>query len=93
MVISCKKKTFQNISLRQYVSDPWFIRNTIIHRNLRIPSIQKYLTHMAVKQNERNEISENPLINESLNYQVMNCRVRRLRLALITSENIQVITG
>lgn len=54
----------------------------IIHRDLGISSIRKYLKDMAIKQNERYEINENLLPNNIWNYRELKCKVRRLKLAL-----------
>lgn len=58
-------------------------QNIIICFDLRIPSIWKYLKEIAIKQNIRSEVTENPLIEKSKDYQILNCKMCRPKLALI----------
>jgi len=69
-------QTFQNKVLRNIVGAPWYVRNTDIHRDLRIP----YITDEIKKSATRHQIRLSQHINEEASRLVDNQNfVRRLK--------------
>ena len=42
-----KLQTFQNIILRRAVNAPWYIRNSTLHNDLGVSTIQDYITQLS----------------------------------------------
>ena len=62
-------QTFQNITLRRLTNSPWFVRNSIIHRDAQTPPIIDIIYDLATKFFEDAMNHENTEILQALNYQ------------------------
>lgn len=52
----------QNKIIRHVAGAPWFVRNTIIHRDLNIPSLRQHIRHLATRLYDTLPGHPNPLI-------------------------------
>lgn len=67
-----KIQTLQNITLRQIVNAPWYIRNKDIHKDLKIRDIKDEIILSTEKLYSKAENHSNDLLRESLTYETEN---------------------
>lgn len=79
-----KVQVIQNKILRIITDAPWFVSNSQLHRELKVPSIWRFLKATATKIMQKAENHENELVRQAVNYNIQDCRVhaRRPRLLL-----------
>lgn len=65
-----KLQTFQNKILRLILNAPWFIRNIQIHNDLQIKTIKEEITCHTQKLYEKSTNHINPLVTNSLSYEI-----------------------
>lgn len=63
-----KLEVIQNKVLRLITNAPWFVRNTQLRKDLKIPSIMEFIKDKVKKHFEIAEGHINPLIRNSVNY-------------------------
>jgi hypothetical protein len=65
-----KLQVVQNKFLRAAFDAPWFVRNAQLHREANLPTIREYRQDVAGKLYENAANHPNPLVRESVNYDV-----------------------
>lgn len=82
----CTKKTnvqiiqqFQNKVLRSVVNAPWYIRNSDLHRDLKMETVNEEISKCAVKHNQRLQQHGNMLIHHMLHNAVGIRRLKRTK--------------
>lgn len=77
-----KIQVIQNKALRMITGAPWFVSNLQLHKDLKIPSIRRYMKAKTIKTLLKAENHENHLIRQAVQYNIQDCRVftRRPRL-------------
>jgi Reverse transcriptase (RNA-dependent DNA polymerase)/Endonuclease-reverse transcriptase len=61
-----KLQAQQNISLRMATNAPWFVRNSVIHRDLNIDSLEDHFLHLLKKYRENVKSHPNGLVKNIL---------------------------
>lgn len=61
-------QVLQNRILRRAVGAPWYVRNTNLHTDLRIPSVAEHFRTLSKSHFERAANSKNRLIRETVDY-------------------------
>lgn len=73
----------ENRILRMTLDRPWFVRNTILHQDTGLATIEDYIKSTAGNFFERAAQHENPLIDEAINYDpTIQWRYKRPRMVL-----------
>jgi retron-type reverse transcriptase len=63
-----KLQVVQNKFLRAAFKAPWFVRNTQLHREAKLPTIREFLHDVARKFFENAAVHPNPLVRDSVDY-------------------------
>jgi len=63
-----KLQTFQNKVLRRLTTAPWFIRNSNIHKDLKIPRVKDFLQNKQQKFLDKISTHRNPLLRNTFDY-------------------------
>jgi retron-type reverse transcriptase len=63
-----KLQVVQNKFLRAAFKAPWFVRNTQLHREAKLPTIREFLHDAARKFFENAAVHPNPLVRDSVDY-------------------------
>lgn len=71
-------QTFQNKVLRNIVNAPWYIRNSDLHRDLKVPLVKDVIKKYAQKHKERLSRHVNEEASRLIRNQPTNRRLRRL---------------
>ena len=72
-------QTFQNKVLRNIVSAPWYVRNSDIHRDLRIPKVEDEIHTYAMKHKTRLEQHINVEATQLIDNNITRGRLKRRR--------------
>jgi len=75
----------QNIALRQVLSAPWYIRNTILHRDLKTPTLLEYMISHAEKFYDNVVGHPNPLISDLGSYNPADFSVKTPKHLLLNN--------
>jgi len=75
-------QVIQNRALRQATDAPWFVRNSILHRDLKIPTLPEVFKKLAASFYENLEINPNPLIANLGTYDPADFRFKRPKILL-----------
>jgi hypothetical protein len=70
-------QTFQNIVLRNIVNAPWYVRNSDIHRDLRVATVKEEISKYAAKHKDRLQRHQNPEALQLLNNENHLRRLKR----------------
>lgn len=80
----CAKKSnieviqrFQNKILRTIVNAPWYIRNSDLHRDLKVPTITAEINKLAASHQERLRLHPNQEASNLLNTSNLRRRLKR----------------
>ncbi|ERL86370.1 hypothetical protein D910_03778 [Dendroctonus ponderosae] len=69
-----KLQTFQNKILRRMIRPPWYVRNSQIHANLQIETVQQFVSKLHEKFKTRVLNHPNPLIKDTFSQTIPNPR-------------------
>lgn len=72
-----KIQRFQNIVLRNAVKAPWYIRNTDLHKDLGIPTVQEVISQMALKHQSKLQNHVNEEATQLLDIDNLTRRLKR----------------
>lgn len=72
-------QTFQNKVLRNIVNAPWYVRNSDIHRDLKVPSVADEIKNCAIRHEERLQQHVNMEARNLLNHQNYVRRLKRTK--------------
>ena len=61
-------QTLQNRLLRKITGSPWFVRNEILHLDLKIPTIKQFMKRNANRFFDSAVTHRNPLVVKAANY-------------------------
>ena len=83
-----RMQALQNRALRKITGAPYYVRNEILHVDLKIPTIRQYMKRAAIRYFERAEKHDNSLIVSASNYTPSRIsRIRRPRHALLEPDD------
>jgi hypothetical protein len=88
-----KLQVVQNKFLRAAFDAPWFVRNAQLHREANLPTIREYRQDVAGKLYENAANHPNPLVRESVNYDVNAYHHPRPKYLLLRQNRSDITTS
>lgn len=74
-----KIQKFQNKVLRTIVDAPWYVTNSVIHRDLNVPTVKEVIKSASIKYSERIAVHPNKLVDKLMDTQDEARRLKRFK--------------
>lgn len=79
-------QSIQNLTLRQIANAPWYVRNSTLHRDLKIIPIADLIQNITRKQFEDIPLHPNQLLIEATTYNAEDINTQKTKITPVTKK-------